>query len=163
MTNLDDCAANPYSGGHEAELWEVCVRRDIEAFLAQDWDLCANDFYAQGFIGLDGAHSSSPSDWSLAFPTLDHYRSAWIEQSREFASRSYVDDPRSALYTAMSLPRIEIDGSDALVHKRLTGQLAEPGGAITVLNWQSIFFAIRIAGEWKLRGFVGYLPNDSPR
>ena len=32
-------------------IWEMVVRRDIEAFLAADWAMVANDFMEENFMG----------------------------------------------------------------------------------------------------------------
>jgi hypothetical protein len=63
---------NPFSPNHpHAEIWEMCVRRDLEAFLNADWDLCASDFYSNGFLGWDGTHSADALKWKVSFPSLD--------------------------------------------------------------------------------------------
>jgi hypothetical protein len=32
------------------------------------------------------------------------------------------------------------------------------GGGIEVINWQTLYFCVRIDGRWKITGFVGYMP-----
>lgn len=152
--------ANPHPPGSDLhELWEICIRRDVEAFLAQDWELCAADFHEPGFIGIDGRASANPDDWRITFPTLAAYREAWVGQSRDFAGRHYAEDPKVALYAAISLAAVDIDGDTALVHKKFDGSLQRLDGAREPLVWQSLFFARRFEARWKLCGFVGYLPN----
>jgi len=62
----------------------------------------------------------------------------------------------------MRLDPIEIKGEHALVHKKFAGELKTKSGKVLPLHWQSLFFASRVAGSWKLRGFVGYLPFPWP-
>ena len=38
------------------------------------------------------------------------------------------------------------------------GKVALEGGGVEVLSWQTLYFASRIDGRWKLTGFVGYMP-----
>lgn len=141
------------------ELWEICVRRDVEAFLAKDWTICAADFHEQGFIGIDGRASDNPDEWRITFPTLAAYRESWIRQSRDFGNQRYASDPRAALYAAISLAAVNIEGDAALVHKKFDGSLTREDGSLERLLWQSLFFARRLEGRWKLCGFVGYLPS----
>jgi hypothetical protein len=154
--------ANPFDDPDRKALWEICVRRDIEAFLAQNWPLTAEDFQADGFVGIDGCFLANPDAWKLTFPTLDSYRAAWEQQSREFAREQFTESPRAVLYAAMRLDPIELRGDHALIHKKFTGELKTKAGNVVPLRWQSLFFARRVAGQWKLHGFVGYLPFPWP-
>lgn len=151
---------NPYAKDTDLhELWEMSVRRDIEAFLAQDWGLCADDFYEPNFIGLDGCFSDNPDAWKITFPSLIAYRDAWIQQSRQFAAEQYAEDPRQVLYEALSLADIKIEGKTALVQKKFEGSLTRLNGEQQRLVWQSLFFLRKFVDGWKFCGFVGYLPN----
>ena len=40
-------------------IWEMLVKRDIEAFIDNDWDAVANDFVEDGFMGIDARSSGS--------------------------------------------------------------------------------------------------------
>ncbi len=150
---------NPFSDPDSRELWEMLVRRDIEGFLNQDWSLVAGDFMDVGFVGLDGRFLSNPDGWKLTFPDLDSYQKAWLNQSRQFANTRFLDDPREALYRAMRLSRVEIEGDSALIHKKFNGSIRLEIGDSLKLCWQSLFFCRRIDGFFKISGFVGYLPN----
>jgi len=159
---MNQAPANPFVDADRRALWEICVARDIAAFLAADWNICADDFLAEGFVGVHGKFATDPDSWQLSFPTLDSYRQAWEEQSRDFAREKFVDDPCAILYSAMRLDPIQLQGDHAFVHKKFAGELRTAGGKIIPLHWQSLFFARRTAGGWKLRGFVGYLPWPWP-
>ncbi len=150
--------ANPFTDADRRALWEICVARDIAAFLAADWKICADDFLAEGFVGVHGKFAADPDSWQLSFPTLDSYRAAWEEQSRDFAREKFADDPHTMLHSAMRLDPNQLQGDDALVHKKFAGELRTMDGKTIPLHWQSLFFARRMGGQWKLRGFVGYLP-----
>jgi hypothetical protein len=63
------------------------------------------------------------------------------------------------LYRSSQLDRIEIVGDRALAHKKFNGSATTVEGQEVVLRFQSIFHLARIAGRWKIAGFVGYLPN----
>ena len=71
-----------------------------------------------------------------------------------------VDDPhaREALFRATNLRDIDISGDRAVAHKKFDGTVALEGGGVEVLSWQTLYFASRIDGAWKLTGFVGYMP-----
>ena len=52
----------------------------------------------------------------------------------------------------------EIEGDRALAHKKFDGKVALSDGGFDILNWQSVYTLARLEGNWKLTGFVGYLP-----
>ncbi|MEI6646560.1 MAG: hypothetical protein WCP12_11040 [bacterium] len=150
---------NPFSDPDSRELWEILICRDIEGFLNQNWSLVAGDFLDVGFMGIDGCFLSNPDGWKLTFPDLASYRHAWLAQSRQFNNTRFLDDPREALYRAMRLSRVEVEGDSALVHKKFNGSIRLETGGCLKLCWQSLFFCRRIDGLYKIAGFVGYLPN----
>ena len=120
----------------------------------------AGDFLDVGFVGLDGRFLSNPDGWKLTFPDLASYRDAWQDQSRQFAATGYIDDPRDVLYGTMRLSRVEVVGDSALVQKKFSGSIRLKAGGDLKLCWQSLFFCRRVAGHFKIAGFVGYLPNQ---
>jgi hypothetical protein len=150
---------NPFTDPDRRAIWEMLVRRDIEGFLARDWELGAEDFLEEGFVGLDGRFSSDPDTWELTFPNLASYREAWLVQSRDFARTEFHDDPRARLYEAMKLTSIRLNGDAALAHKKFDGSILRKDGTRLELHWQSLFFCRKEQGRWKIAGFVGYLPN----
>ncbi len=156
-------AINPFTDPERRQLWVICVQRDIEAFLAQNWNHCGDDFLAEGFVGLDARFHADPAQWRLTFPTLESYRLAWEQQSREFAAGKPAEDAPGKLYSAMQLDPILIEGDHALIYKKFDGCVNMRDGQALPLHWQSLFFAQRHKGVWKLRGFVGYLPYPWPK
>jgi hypothetical protein len=104
--------ANPFppEDADRHAIWEAAVRRDIDAFLAQDWAMCTEDFHAEHFMGIDARGETDPDRWELSYPTLEAYRDDWLRQAAEFASHRYRDDPREALFRATQLEAIEIRG-----------------------------------------------------
>ena len=58
---------NPFPEGDadRHELWEMLVRRDIDAFLAQNWSMGEDDFVAASFFRFAARRSV------LAFDGLD--------------------------------------------------------------------------------------------
>lgn len=156
---METIPANPHSDPDRRAIWEMLVPRDIEGFLAGDWDRCADDFLSEGFVGLDGRFSANPDMWELTFPNLAAYRDAWIVQSRDFARTEFQEDPRERLYAAMTLTSIKLQEDSALAHKKLDGSILKLDGTRLELRWQSLFFCRRQRDGWKIAGFVGYLPN----
>lgn len=150
---------NPYAAGSdEAALWEICVRRDIQSFVAADWGICAADFTADGFSGWDARFSPDPMHWQMTFPSLEDYKSAWLKDAQSFAGRRWKTPLAEGLFAALSLARVEVSGDKALVHKRFDGQLFPAGAEPLLLSWQSIFHLRRAAGRWSQCSFIGYLP-----
>lgn len=154
-----DFTVNPFPNDPDrAALWEILIARDIEAFIRADWSLVADDFHADGFLGVDGRFLPNPDSWCLSFPDLASYRDEWLRQAADFAATAYAEDTRLALYRALSLRDIEINGNAAICHKKFHGHIARTSGPPDTLNWQTLYYARKIDGRWKLTGFTGYLP-----
>ncbi|MXU66722.1 hypothetical protein [Oceanomicrobium pacificus] len=151
----------PFAPDDEARraIWEMLVPRDIDAFLAADWSMVEDDFEDAAFFGIHGQNSPDADAWSLAFPDLASYRAEWLRQAKDFATQSFAEDPRPALFRATRLEEIEISGDRALVRKKFDGALKRTDGGSDRLLWQTHYHCHRIGGRWKICGFLGYLPN----
>jgi hypothetical protein len=151
---------NPFSTSDSDRhaIWEMLVRKDIDGFVAQNWTIFSNCFKYEGFAGLDAKRSLNPADWALRFPTVEVYRDAWLDDARRSAETSYAEDPRQALFRATNMLDIRVDGATATARKILDDAIALADGGREPLNWQSVFFCTKLACEWKITGFVGFLP-----
>lgn len=137
------------------DIFEMLILRDVEAFVRGDWEAVSSDFDQDHFVGFDGA---DPGGWRLAFPTLSDYRRSWLEQARSFAGIG--EDAERQLLAAQHLAELQIDGSQALARKVFDGSIETATGD-QALSWETYYFLHQIAGVWKIRGFVGYLPADA--
>ncbi|CAH0342028.1 hypothetical protein [Rhizobium sp. CECT 9324] len=140
-------------------IWEMLVKRDIDAFLAADWDMVAGDFVEEGFLGINGNRDANPDNWRLAFPSLTAYRDEWLKQAKDFAGESYGEDTRTAIFTTTTLEVIEVEGETALVRKKFDGGIKKADGTFDVMKWQTLYYCRLHEGRWKISGFTGYLPN----
>jgi hypothetical protein len=158
---MRDPFRNPFPADDTARhgIWQMLVTRDIDAFLAADWSVVAGDFVEEGFIGIDGRHAISPDKWRLAFPNLSAYRDEWLRQAKDFATQSFAEDTRAAIFTTTTLEDIEINGDMALARKKFDGRLTKTDGSIDVMKWQTLYHCRLQDGRWKISGFTGYLPN----
>jgi hypothetical protein len=156
-----DFDRNPFPPGDPDRhaLWEMLVRRDIDAFLAGDWPMVEDDFIAESFFGMHAHFLSDADAWRLQFPTLDSYRDEWQRQSRETAASEFAEPLRDALFRITNMRDIDVFGDRAVLHKKFNGSIARPGGAAERLNWQTLYFCRRVDGRWKIAGFVGYMPH----
>ncbi|MBL9054681.1 MAG: hypothetical protein JNJ84_00240 [Rhodobacteraceae bacterium] len=165
MTAERDPFKNPFPEGDSDRraIWEMLVPRDIDAFVGADWASVAGDFIAANFTGISGNFQGEPDGYTLAFPTLDAYRTEWLRQAAEFgAARSagaFAGDPRAGIYAATRLEVIEITGDAAMVRKKFDGRLAKADGSFDRMNWQTLYICRKDGGRWKIAGFVGYLPH----
>lgn len=152
---------NPFPESDTARhsIWEMLVTRDIDAFLAADWSMVADDFVEESFIGIDGRRETNPDKWRLTFPSLAVYRDEWLRQARDFAGQSSAEDPREAIFTTTTLEDIEVDGELALARKKFDGGLKKADGTFDVMKWQTVYYCRLHRGRWKICGFTGYLPN----
>ncbi|SDG52557.1 hypothetical protein [Pelagibacterium luteolum] len=150
---------NPFPAGSDRHvIWDMLVARDIDAFIACDWSMVEGDFAADRFMGIDGKASANPDDWRISFPGLAAYRDSWVAGAIDFRARAIAATAKQAVFNATTLTDIEVTGDRALAHKKFDGQVEMAGGDIDILNWQSVYTLARIDGEWKLTGFIGYLP-----
>lgn len=151
---------NPFAGDDidRAELWDMLVHRDIDAFLAADWSMVEADFLADEFFGVDAGKSRNADDWKPGFPDLATYRDEWLRQAVGTQKTADMDRIRAALFSLTDLSQIEIDGDFALLHKKFDGNAPNADGSRDRLTWQTLYFCKRVDGRWKIRGFVGYMP-----
>jgi len=139
-------------------IWDMLVARDIEAFVQQDWSMVANDFIEATFMGLDARGSDNPDSWQLTYPTLSSYRDSWLAGASKDAHIHQPDKLRQAVYNNTILRDIDVQGDRAVAHKKFDGILVDDNGKTTVMQWQTLYQCQKVDGQWKISGFVGYLP-----
>ena len=157
--------ANPFdvSDADRHSIWQRLLAADCDAFAVGDWTRVESDFDAERFEGIRCGNSTNPDDWKIAFATLGEYRDSWLTSSREFVAKKFVGmTPREALYHRTRLERIDISGDRALAHKKFSGTLELEGGGTLSGSRQTLFRLHRIAGVWKVVGFLGMLPLEEP-
>ena len=163
MASDRDPFLNPFTDPDRRAIWEMLVPRDIDAFVSADWDAVAGDFVGANFTGISGNFQPDPQGFTLAFPTLEAYRTEWLRQAQDFAASrdagAFAGDPRNGIFAATRLEEIELDGDAALVRKKFDGHLAKSDGSFDRMNWQTLYVCRREDGRWKIAGFVGYLPH----
>jgi hypothetical protein len=69
-----------------------------------------------------------------------------------------IEDPRVALFRATNMLDIRVDGAMATARKTFDDAITLADGGAQPLNWQSLFFCSKMAGEWRITGFIGFLP-----
>lgn len=153
-----NAAANPFVGDKDREqIWEMLVRRDIEAFVSQDWSLVADDFDEMRFLGIHAHNDRDPDKWDAGFPTLASYRDEWLRQAAESAAVEYAESLAEGIFRATDLSVIDITGDVAVARKKFDGTIARKDGSVDRLNWQTLYFCRREGARWKITGFVGYM------
>ena len=146
---------NPFQNQDEAAIWDILVGRDIDAFLACDWDMTAVDFIAQGFYGIDGNKVTNPDQWVLTFPDLDTYKVEWLQQAHDTKQVTDPDRIRHDLFAASRLKKIDIKGDTAVAHKEIKGAVTNRDGSKDILDWQTLYVLRKVDGTWKVASFVG--------
>lgn len=151
--DLNPFAADPT----RAAIWDMLVRRDIDAYLARDFSLVEDDFLSERFLGISAAASPNPDSWTIGFPSLAAYRASWLAGTIDQAD--FAEPLRPAMFRVTQLSEIELTGYRGLAHKKFDGEIARADGTAMPMHWQSLYFLAHHEGSWKLTGFVGYLPN----
>ena len=150
---------NPFAKDPDrSAIWSMLVERDIRAFAAGEWGQVSADFFDESFLAVDGRMRSNPDSWRLGFASLDAYRSSWLEQSA--AMRDLVMDLERGLYEATTLRDIELQDDRALAHKKFDGQIRRRDGGFVQLHWQTLYVCSKVDDDWRIAGFVGYLPHS---
>jgi enamine deaminase RidA (YjgF/YER057c/UK114 family) len=152
---------NPFNQEREkdkAQLWEMLVKRDSLAFANQDWDMVKDDFVETHFMGIHAHDESNPDLWKISFPNLNTYRDEWLKQAKEFSNDRWIEKPYDILLKVTYLEDIEISGDKALLHKKFSGFAEKKNGEKETFNWQTIYRCVKINENWKIAGFMGYLP-----
>jgi hypothetical protein len=148
----------PKADADRHALWTMLVERDIAAFVAGDWAMVDGDFRKEGFFGLNARGSELPDSWGLDFPSLDVYRDEWLRQAKSSAATAYAEDLATGIFRATNMRDIDVNGDTAVCHKKFDGTIQKADGTLDVLSWQTLYFCARIGGQWKIAGFVGYMP-----
>lgn len=149
----------PKADADRFAIWEMLVRRDIDAFLARDWSMVESDFAADRFFGIHAHFLKNPDTWRMGFPALEIYRDEWLRQAADTAGTEFAEPLRPALFRSTILRDIDIAGDRALVHKKFDGEVARADGSKDRLLWQTLYVCNRIDGAWKIASFVGYMAN----
>ncbi len=151
---------NPFENqdSDRSAIWEMLVERDITAFCNADWDMVAGDFIEEGFMGINGDRKPDPDQWRLTFPDLASYAEEWLRQAQRFTSTEWKDDPKTELHNLTSLTEIEIAKKTAIAHKKFDGKVTKADGSQDHLQWQTLYRCRKVNGQWKIAGFLGYLP-----
>ncbi len=140
-------------------IWDMLVDRDTKAFVASDWDMVADDFIEENFMGIDAGKHQSPDAWTMGFPDLETYKNQWLHQAREFSSTEWAEDLEEAFFRVTNLRDIEIVGDSALVHKKFFGSITKASGEKVQTDWQTLYRCRKVMSTWKIAGFVGYMPH----
>ncbi|NND33742.1 MAG: RidA family protein [Saprospiraceae bacterium] len=150
---------NPFTNDPDkSAIWTMLVERDIIAFCHADWEMVSHDFIASGFMGIDGNKIADPDQWSIGFPDLVSYKNEWLRQAQMFkesADKTRLIEEFNAL---TDLSQIEINGDTALAHKKFDGYFTNHSGDQEYLNWQTLYQCRKVDQQWKICGFMGYLP-----
>ena len=134
---------------------EVVLERDTDAFAAADWSLVADDFEEQGFVGFMGGDDPTAT-WRVAYPTLASYRDEWLRQAADMREKGDPDQIAKEIRAACRVAEVRVNGDRALARKQFDGVAMGQR-----LLWQTYYFLHRSGGQWRITGFVGYLPNDA--
>lgn len=152
---------NPFAGDKDREqIWEMLVRRDIEAFVGQNWALVADDFDEARFLGIHAHGEANPDKWDAAFPTLTAYRDEWLRQAAESAATEYAESLADGVFRATNLGVIDINGDVAVARKKFDGTIKKADGTHDRLDWQTLYSCRRHGERWRITGFIGYMVNS---
>ena len=162
-----DYMNNPFDRHHDPDrhaIWRILVECDSDAFAAGDWSLVEREFDPAQFEGMRAHHSANPDQWKIVFPTLASYRDSWLEASREWRKKRFVNHTqREALYARTRLTQVDITGERALAHKKFLGDLKLEDGSTLSGSRQTLYRLHKQRDAWKIVGFIGQLPLELGR
>jgi hypothetical protein len=156
---------NPYDFVADPDrhaLWQALVARDSESFIAADWSACDGDFAHERFEGISAHGSLNPVQWTLRYPTVASYRDDWLEMAKRFQNVPLARiSHRELLYTMQTFAKVEIADGRAIVWKQFRADEPLTNGDRYQLSAQSVYRLQRIDGQWRIVGFIGYLPLEA--
>lgn len=162
--NLHDPLANPYDVAADADrhaLWQTLIARDSDAFVAANWALCDSDFSYDRFEGISAHGSFDPLNWTLRYPTVESYRDDWLDMAKRFLKIPLAEvSHRELLYRMQRFAKVEISGDRAIVWKQFSADEPLTNGDRYNISAQSVYRLHRIDNQWRIVGFVGYLPME---
>lgn len=165
ITTSHDPLINPYDATVDADrhaLWQALIARDSDAFVAADWSLCDGDFAHDRFEGISAHGSLNPIDWTLRYPTVESYRDEWLEMAKRYLKVPLAAvSHRELLYRMQKFAKVEIVGDRAIVWKQFQADEPLTNGDRYSISAQSVYRLHRVDGQWRIVGFVGYLPLES--
>jgi hypothetical protein len=152
---------NPFSpdDADRHAVWDMLVRRDIEAFAAGDWEAHFRDFAPEHFFGIDGRFTDNPDLWRVTYADLDRYRERWLSASTELVAQIPRNDLARSLFALTTLRDIELMGDFAMARKKFEGEIRLRDRDPVTMCWQTLYFCRRLDRRWRIAGFLGYLPN----
>ena len=143
-------------------IWEMLVRRDIEAYVSADWDAHRADWHPTVFLGFSAQKKTSPDSWRAVFSSLADYGAGWVGGAREELKRISSARYREEIFRATTLRDIDINGDLAVAHKKFDGVVrGDDGAVLSVFDWQTVYLLQRQDGRWWITGFVGHLPHGA--
>jgi hypothetical protein len=160
-----DLLNNPYDAASDADrhaLWQALVARDSDSYVAADWSMCDGDFAHERFEGISAHGSLNPVDWTLRYPTVEAYRDDWLQMAERFLEIPFAaTSHRELLYKMQTFAKVEIEGDRAIVWKQFRADEPLVNGDRYSIGAQSVYRLHRIDRQWKIVGFVGYLPLEA--
>jgi hypothetical protein len=156
---------NPYDAAADADrhqLWQALVARDSESFIAADWSACDGDFAHDRFEGISAHGSLNPIHWTLRYPTVASYREDWLEMAERYKRVPLAEVAhRELLYRMQTFAKAEVAGDRAVVWKQFRADEPLTNGDRYRISAQSVYRMHRLDGQWRIVGFVGYLPLEA--
>jgi hypothetical protein len=160
-----DPLKNPYDAASDADrhaLWQALIARDSDSFVAADWSMCDGDFAHERFEGISAHGSLNPVDWTLRYPTVVSYRDDWLQMAERYLKVPLAAvSHRELLYKMQTFAKVEIEDDRAIVWKQFRADEPLTNGERYGICAQSVYRLHRIGGQWKIVGFVGYLPLEA--
>ena len=143
----------------EQAIWKCLIHRDFLAFAKADWSIIESDFIATDFYGLSANHQSDKSKWTLQYPNLESYKTAWLKEAQSFQDKEVIGGLFETLMDIGKLTKMEIVDNLAIITKVFDGKCSIQNGHDIDLKWTSFFTMRKHNTGWKIESFVGYIPN----
>ena len=153
---------NPFPADPDrAAIWTMLVERDIAAYARADWTMVEADFVSEAdFVTIDAGKKSNPDSWRIG-RDLPGYRDSWLAGSAALveAVAGHTEGLEATLHDATTLRDIDVHDGVAIAHKKFDGVLQRGELGPVRMDWQTLYLCRRDRDRWRIRGFVGYLPN----
>lgn len=154
---------NPFdrSDPDRAAIWHMLVAQDIMAFSTCDWPAHAACFIEDQFFGINANGTMASDKWQIAFASLEEYKPNWLGGAQKATTRTNPENLRQAHHNATDMTQIDINGDQAICHKKFDGSVTYDDGTIEQLLWKTIYQCRKVDGKWRVGSFIGFMPNGS--
>lgn len=153
-------AHNPHRDRDRRAIWDMLMTEDFEGWCSGSFGKCKKRF-DRDFCGYTAHFKPNPDDWTMKYPILAPYEKDWLESARWGQKNHPKNETWMEFFDrSVHLDQIDIAHGRALARKKFWGTTTLRNGKKFPIAWQTHYWLRKRGNQWKITGFIGYLPYD---